>query len=173
MSLFILSFIAFGISISSNWYAYEYYYEGSPLPHNLTDWWYTLSLWGTAANFMFLLLDCCCCCCDVKDKAVQEAMAMTSFFATLVIGDLPLLVLSLRSIYEISNNDQLCEGSDDVLFFFQLRIVISLIVSFFHLIKVCVLNVDDHECSRCLFCSYFWYFTLSILIVCPYARYVC
>ena len=168
----------YGISISSNWYAYEYYYKMSPLSQNLTDWWHELSVVGAAVNFIFLLLDCCCCCCDVKEKAIQNAMALASFFVTVLLGDLPLLVLTLRSIYEISN-DQLCERSDDVLFFFKLRSVIFLIVSLFHLIKVCVLNCTcdeiDRECSKCLFCFYFSYFALSITIVCTcgYAIYVC
>ena len=94
---------------------------------------------------------------------------MASFVVTVLL-DLPLLLLSLRSIYEISN-DQLCQGSEDVLFFFQLRRVISAIVSLFYLIKVFVLNCD--ECSKCLFCFYFLYFALSIIIVCAYASYVC
>lgn len=170
MCLFILSLFAFGISIFSNWCAYEHYYEGSPLSQNLTDWWYRLSVWGTAINFFFMLLDCCCC--DVKDEAIQEAMAKASFLITVLLGDLPLLLLSLASIYEISN-DQLCdhEGSDDVLLFFQLRRVISLIVSLFLLIKVCVLNCDER--SVCLSCFYFLYFALSIIIVCAYASCVC
>ena len=172
MCLFILSLLAFGVSISSNWYVYEHYYEGSPLSQNLTDWWYKISVWGATVNFIFLLLDCCCCCADVEDKAKQESMAVISFLATVLLGDLPLLVLSLISIYEISN-DQLCdhEGSDDVLFFFQLRRVISVTVSLFLLIKVCMLNCDER--SGRLFCFYFWYFALSIIIVCTCASCVC
>ena len=95
MSLFILSFIVFGISISSNWYAYEYYYKVSPLSQNLTDWWYELSVVGAVVNFIFILLDCCCCCCEVKEKAIQNAMALASFFVTVLLGDQPLLVLTL------------------------------------------------------------------------------
>ena len=169
MYLFILSFLAFGISISSNWYAYEYYYEGSPLSQNLTAWWYSLSLWGTIVNFIFLILDCCCCCYDGEDEDKQGAMATISFFATVLLGDLPLLFLSLGSINEISY-DHLCEGSDDVLFFFQLRRVISVIVPLFYLIRVCVLNCN--ECFKCLFCFYILYFTLSVIVF-AYAIGVC
>lgn len=161
MYLFILSFLAFGISIFSNWYAYEYYYEESPLPPNLNDWWYSLSLWGTIVNFIFLILDCCCCCYDGEDEDKQGAMATISLLATVLLGDLPLLLLSLRSIYEISY-DHLCEGSDDVLFFFELRRFISVIAPFFYLIRVCVLKCN--KCSKCLFCLYILYFTLSVIV---------
>lgn len=167
MSLCFLSLLAFVVSIYFNWYAYMHYYEGSSLPPYLNDWWCGLSLWGAGVSIFFFILDCCCC--NVKEEGVQEKIAGTSFLVTVFLGDLPLLLLSLRSIHKISD-DQLCEGSEDVLFFFKLRSVVSLIVSFFHLIKVCMLNC---ECCGRLLCFYISYFLLSIIIVCGYASSVC
>lgn len=164
---FYLSLLAFVINFSFNWYVYVHYYEGSPLPPNLNDWWYTLSVWGAGVSISFMILDCCCCCCDVREKFIQEAMASASFVATVLL-DLSLLLLSLISIYKISD-DQLCKGSEDVLCFFQLRSVVSLIASFFHLIKVCMLNCDDFGCLLGFYISH----SLLSIIVCGYASFVC
>ena len=133
-----------------------------PVPTNLADWWFKLSVLGTAISVILLIMDIWCCTCGPKDVYVQTCSSQWVFLATL-FEDLPLLTMSLVTLKNLPSD--VCEGfTTDIAKAFTISSIASLVVSLFRLLKLYVLCCPTcNECTQ--YCLGLLHISTSILSV--------